>query len=337
MAAEKPTYDELEAKLAEVEKMINTVRNDQTNAVLTKKIIYLMRLKKMKEVFRKSKDELKIQVADRTAELKKSNEELRREIEKRKKFEADLRTQGEKILAAYRQRNYLSQRLVELLERERREIGRTLHDQIGQIFSGIFLQLETLKDIRTEDGSVLADRVEPIQDILKEGITQTRHISHFLRSDVLERYGLVTSLKSLAEEVQKQSDLKIYLFTKNIPQTLKEGGKDLTIYRVLQESLTNIVKHAGAQEVFINLTRRDSCVFLSIEDDGKGFDHDMLVDKESFDSPLGIAIMRERVSMIGGVFRIESAPGRGTHILAEIPLGQPSVENVLANMVTSEI
>lgn len=166
-----------------------------------------------------------------------------------------MRTQGEKILAAYRQRNYLSQRLMDLLEREHCEMGRTLHDQIGQILSGIFMQLEGLKEIRTEDGSLLADRVEPIQDLLKEGVTQTRHLSHHLRSDVLERFGLVPSVKSLAEEVQKQSGLKIHLFTKNIPQTLKQGRKDLTIYRVVQESLTNVVKHAGAQEVFINLNR----------------------------------------------------------------------------------
>ncbi len=250
------------------------------------------------------------------------NENLLKEIDKRKKFETELKDKAEKVLTAYRQRDILSRNLVDLLEKERHEISNTLHDQVGQILAGIAIQLEGLKAIRTEDGSALAGRVEPIQDILRKGMTQTRNLSYSLRSDVLERFGLIASIRNLIEEVQKLSGLKIHLFTKNICQEFKDMRKSLTIYRVIQESLTNAVKYAKAKEVFISLNQRNKFVSLTIEDDGKGFNCDNIAYTESFNSPLGITIMRERVSMAGGDFRIESKSGKGTHIHAQIPLDQ---------------
>jgi len=90
--------------------------------------------------------------------------------------------------------------------------------------------------------------------------------------------------------------------------------------RVVQEALNNIVKHADTEKVFINLSQRDTYISLTIEDEGEGFEYDTLLDQHSFHSPLGITIMRERVSMIGREFHIESTPGKGTHIHVEIPL-----------------
>jgi PAS domain S-box-containing protein len=285
--------------------------------------------KMAEEALREAHDKLEERVWERTAELEAKKEELEtlnielhEEIEKRKKFEADLKVQGEKILAAYRQRDYLSRRLVDLLERERSEIGSALHDEVGQILAGASMQLEALKEMRTEDESSLADRVKAVQELLREGMRHVRGLSHNLRSDVLDRFGLIPSVRNLVDELQKQVPVKIHFFSKNVPEDLKEGTKDLTIYRLVQESLTNVFKHAEAKEVFINLNGRDGKVLLSIEDDGKGFDYHGLAKKRGlFERSLGIAIMRERTSMVGGQFRIESKPGKGTFVMAEIPVG----------------
>ena len=284
--------------------------------------------KEIERLFERSHEDLGRRVHERTAELNRKkqeledvNQDLLEEIKKRKNFETELKEKGEKILAAYRQRDFLSKKLVDLLEKERHDIGNSLHDHIGQILTGVKLELEGLKKALTANGSELSDRVEKAQRLLREAIIQARNISHNLRSDVLERFGLIASLKDLVDEVRKQSGLRIHLFTKNVPQNLKEDGIDLALYRLTQETLTNITKHAGAKEVFINLTRKDQYISLTIEDDGSGFDYDTLLNqRKSSKFPLGITIMKERVSMLGGEFRIESSSGRGTHIHVQIPL-----------------
>jgi signal transduction histidine kinase len=261
------------------------------------------------------------QLARQSIELERLNRDLVCEIEKRKKFEADLKAQGEKILSAYQQRDYLSRRLVDLLERERSEIGSALHDDVGQSLAGASMQLEGLKEDLLGERPGLAHRVDSVLRHLREAMVHTRGISHDLRSEVLERFGLIPSIRNLVDEVQKQSQFKIRFYTKDVPEDLREGGKDLTIYRLVQEGLTNVVKHAEAKEVFINLNGRGGKILISIEDDGKGFDYGAFsTTGKSFDEFLGITIMRERTSMVGGQFRIESKPGKGTCVMAEIPI-----------------
>ncbi|HSQ86318.1 MAG TPA: PAS domain-containing protein, partial [Desulfobacterales bacterium] len=290
--------------------------------------IDLSERKEVEKLLEKSHKDLESRVRKRTAELiikkrelEDMNRDLLEEIDKRKKFETELRDQGEKILAAYRQRDILSKKLVDLLEKERHDIGNSLHDHIGQVLTGVKLELEGLKKALMVDESDLSDKVDDVQSLLKDAIIQARKISHNLRSDVLERFGLIPSIQELVEEMQKHTDLKIHLFIKNIPDDLKKDGIDLALYRLVQEALTNISKHAGAKDVFINLTRNDQYINLTVEDDGSGFEYDSIFNhKDSSKFSLGITIMRERVSMLGGEFRIDSSPGKGTHIQVQIPL-----------------
>jgi len=278
-------------------------------------------LEKSHETLEKHVKKRTAELNDKKQELEDANQDLLKEIDKRKKFETELREQGEKILTAYRQRDFLSKKLVDLLEKERHNIGNSLHDQIGQVLTGVKLELEGFKKDLTAGQSKLSDRVDYVQAILRNAIIQARNISRNLRSDVLERFGLIASIQELIDDVQKHADFKVHLFTKNIPDDLRTDGIDLAIYRIIQEALTNINKHAAAKEVFINLIRKDQFLRLTIEDDGSGFNYEKIIDQGNpRDFSLGIIIMRERVSMLNGGFRIESQPGKGTHIHAQIPL-----------------
>lgn len=261
----------------------------------------------------------------KTEESETLNQQLVQEINRRKKLETELNAFGEKLTKAYQQRDYLSRRLVDLLERERRNMGNVLHDQIGQILTGISIQLEELKGVQTRDGAMLKDRIDPIQDRVKETIRQTRGLSHHLRIEILERFGLINAIRNLTDEVKRQSRIQVQLSTKGIPEDrIKEGGIDVTLYRVVQEGLNNVLKHAGAETAFIHLAERDGKIALTLEDDGVGFDYDAVIaNKDPLHGPLGLTIMKERVALVGGEFQIESAPGKGTCMLAEIPLTPP--------------
>lgn len=254
-------------------------------------------------------------------ELRKAKEMLEQRVEERT---AELR-------ATVQQREYLSRRLVDLLERERTEIGYALHDEIGQIMAGVSLQLEEWKKFRSADGAPMADRVERIQEHLREAVKQARGLSSNLRSETLQRFGLLSSIRELIDETQKNNDIKVRLFAEHIPEDLEES-KSLTIFRLVQEALTNILKHADAKDVFVNLNVRDGKISLTIEDEGVGFDYGTVEERKRHSRQhLGITIMRERTAMVGGTFEIDSTPGKGTHILAEVPIQTSETHDVKSN------
>ncbi|MFP3912813.1 MAG: ATP-binding protein [Desulfobacteraceae bacterium] len=298
---------------------------DLVNEVEVHQVELDLQNKELRRAYDALEEKMRARTAElqgKTEELETLNQQLLQEVHKRKKFEAQLNEFGEKLTKAYEQRDYLSRRLVDLLERERREMGDALHDQIGQILTGVSIQLDNLKNLRTEDGAPLKDRIEPIRDRVNETIGQTREISHFLRTEILEKFGLIDALKSLVSRMERESGMHIRLSTKGIPEDrLREKGIDFTLYRSAQEGLTNVAKHAEAEEVFVHLAHRDGKISLTIEDDGKGFDPEALfTGKDPYQGPLGLTIMKERVSLVGGDLDIDSAPGRGTCIVAEIPV-----------------
>lgn len=152
---------------------------------------------------------------------------------------------------------------------------------------------------------------------MRESRYQVRYISQGLRTDILEKYGLCQALENLADSVRDQSRVQVRLTTKNVSEDFGDSGIDVALYRLVQEALTNVLKHADATVVFIHLAERNGKIFLTLEDDGKGFDPDAVL---KTGKTLGLTIMKERVSLLDGDFEIDSAPGRGTVITVEIPL-----------------
>jgi PAS domain S-box-containing protein len=251
---------------------------------------------------RKTQEELERKVSERTDELVALTESLRNSRDEAQKES--------------RQRRYLSGKLVETLEKDRREIAMALHDDVGQILTTLKMDLESIRTRSKQMPQAAVQKLKKTEEKIIEAIRGIKDISRELRPSVLDRLGLIPSIRTLLDRVKDSSGLEVLLYSGDFPNRL-HPEVELALFRIAQEALMNIVKHARAGKVFLNLTKKDNSVLLSIEDDGVGFDYDETMDGRG---PLGILIMRERAATLGGEVRVESQPGKGTHVMAEIPV-----------------
>jgi PAS domain S-box-containing protein len=215
---------------------------------------------------------------------------------------------NERKAAEARQRE-LSQRLLNVQEDERRSLARELHDEIGQSLTAVKVGLQTAQRLET---------LEPIANamsITDQLLSQVRELSLNLHPGLLEDLGLVAAVRWYTLQQAERSGLTID-FTLCLEEAHISPELKITIYRIVQEGLTNIIRHSQARQVCISLTELHNEVCLSIKDDGVGFD----VTRQSKAS-LGLLGMKERVSLQGGHFQLESAPETGTAIYATFPLG----------------
>ncbi len=152
-----------------------------------------------------------------------------------------------------------------------------------------------------------------------QAIKEIKNISHGLMPGILNSLGLEPSLRELFNEVRENANIKINFFVRNVPKRFDQA-KELAIYRIVQEALTNIVKHAKAKNVFVNLLKKGNAISLSVEDDGIGFDQEKAMKISKGKGPLGLVIMRERAIQLDGELTIESQMGKGTHLLMDMPI-----------------
>ena len=250
-------------------------------------------------------------------ELKEANETLRAEVEKRERFEEALRRSTGKILMESDRRRFLSRKLVEILERDRRDMAMYLHDEVGQLLATLKMDLEITGQ---SGGGMPNERDREAVDKIGKIMNQLKEVSRKLRPDILDTLGLVPALRSLIEGIRDQHGLRVHFYCKEPLQQI-DPDKTLTLYRITQEALNNVVKHAQAAEVFVNLIMKKNSFQLSVEDDGIGFDYQEMMKNTTREGPLGLMIMRERAYLVGGEINIESNTGKGTQVVAEIPIG----------------
>jgi PAS domain S-box-containing protein len=211
----------------------------------------------------------------------------------------------------------LSQRLLTVQEEERRHLARELHDEIGQMLTGLQLQLAAA----ASSASGLTEAKRIVQDLT----TRVRELSMDLRPATLDTLGLVPALLTNVVRYRARTGLHIDLRHEGVDRRFSPEV-EIAAYRVVQEALTNIARHSGATSVTVQLLADDEVLTLAIRDDGQGF--------EPGGSPStgGLSGMRERVELLGGTMAVEAAPGAGTSVTAEIPLGEgtpTAVENPL--------
>jgi two-component system, NarL family, sensor histidine kinase DevS len=204
-------------------------------------------------------------------------------------------------------------RVVQAQELERQRLARELHDETGQALTSILLGLKPLEEALADHPAraALADLRQQVVSALQD----VRRLAVELRPAVLDDFGLVPALERLTHAFAEQSDIRVD-FHSAIGDRRLPSEVETTLYRVVQESLTNIVKHAHARNVSVSVARRETTVAAVIEDDGAGFDH-----RAVREEGVGLLGMRERLSFIDGRLEIESRPGAGTTIVAEVPLG----------------
>jgi len=203
-------------------------------------------------------------------------------------------------------------RVVEAQELERRRLARELHDETGQALTSILLGLKPLEEALA-DHPAHADVAE-LREHVVNALQDVRRLAVELRPAVLDDFGLEPALERLTDAFAEQTGLRVD-FHSALGETRLPGEVETTLYRVVQESLTNIVKHANADSVSVSLSRREAGVAAVIEDDGAGFDQ-----RSVREDGVGLLGMRERLALLDGRLEIESRPGAGTTIVAEVPV-----------------
>jgi PAS domain S-box-containing protein len=208
---------------------------------------------------------------------------------------------------------YLSGRLIETLEDERKRISRELHDEVGQCLSAINLYLNMIKNkINRNDLNGYFDKIINIVD---ETLEISRKISSDLRPNLLDKLGLVPTIKWYIEEFVKRYGLNVKMNVEDIDEKI-DKKIEINIYRIVQEAINNIIKHSKASKVYIKLSKKNGQIFLKVKDNGKGF----IMNSKYNRNGLGLIGMTERVDLLGGEILIDSAPKKGTKIEVKIPL-----------------
>lgn len=241
------------------------------------------------------------------------------DLTSQKQAERRLTAVNERLQREEAQRRRLSQRLMEMSENDRRNVAMELHDHFGQMISTQKMDLEIVAShLSDADPSILA-RVHDAIGRATQTINDLKGFAAGLMPSMIENLGLVPSLQALVDDVRGRTGMDIQFFS-NLHSERLQPEKELALYRIVQEGLNNVVKHAGARRVFVNLIRQEDALSVSIEDNGVGFAYSEGDYRLWSGGPIGLHIMRERVVQFGGELTIDSRPGEGTHILAEIPL-----------------
>jgi len=267
----------------------------------------------------------------RSVDLIASNRQLQREILQRKSVEESLRKSEQhysKLLEQSRhmqeQLRRLSRQLLTAQEEERRMISRELHDQIAQTLTGINIRLASLKTESTLNNKGLQKKITSTQRLVEKSVDIVHQFARDLRPTVLDDLGLIPALhsfmKSFAARTGVRAHLKAFAAVEKI-----DTAKRTVLFRVAQEALNNVARHAHACRVEVSIQKLPGCIGLRIKDDGKSFNVERTLHANG-GKRLGLLGMRERLEMVGGKFTVESSPGKGTTIFAQIPSGNVRAE-----------
>jgi len=201
-------------------------------------------------------------------------------------------------------------KVVQAQELERTRLARELHDETGQALTSILLGLKPLEGVADADARAA---VAAVRELVVSTLQDVRRLAVELRPSALDDLGLVPAVDRLAKTVAETGmrvDVEAHIGDERLPESV-----ETTLYRIVQEAVTNVARHSGAERLSITLTRKNGAVVAIVEDDGKGFDP-----TRTGSDGLGLVGMRERLALVGGTLRIEAAAGAGTTIAAEVPL-----------------
>ncbi len=261
--------------------------------------------KRAEEALQQANIELEARVSRRTAELAAANRVLQAEIVMRQMAEES--------------RVQLLHRLVGAQEEERGRLARELHDKMGQYLTGLIWGLHSLTGIcqpHPPSHTTLLRLLQGTDELMRE----VHHLAWELRPALLDELGLNAALGNYLTQWSERTGIALDFHNCNLDKQMLSPDIETTVYRIVQETLTNILKHAQAKHVSIVVECQQNNLQVMVEDDGNGFDTECLSNKATTEGRLGVVGMQERAAMVGGTLNIESTPGGGTAVFVRIPL-----------------
>ncbi len=291
-----------------------------TNASLGLVVVWisavLLRQRHHAEIrLRQAKDELEARVAARTRELADVNHTLLREISEHVETEESLRASEHDLATSRQELRDLAARLLTAQEEERRRISRDLHDDINQRLAMLVVQAESLESNLPPSASDCSKELRSIQDRLTELSDDVRHLAYQFHPSILDDLGLTVALQRLIDECAARANLQGSFVASPAPQHLPQAVATC-LYRIAQESLANVMKHAQAKKVTVSLSSTPDMITLTVQDDGVGFDTQQLTDSHR---GLGLVSMTERLRLVRGTVTIDSSPHQGTRLSIKVP------------------
>ena len=269
-------------------------------------------------------------LSQRTVELAASNVELQEEIIQRKAVEAALKKSESHYSQLLEQSNQMQEQLRRLSrqillaqENERKEISRELHDVIAQTLTGINVRLAALKKEAALNTKGLDRNIARTQRLVEKSVDIVHQFARQLRPAVLDDLGLIPALHSFMKDFMGRTGVRAHLTAHAGVEQLDTALRTV-LFRVAQEALTNVARHAHASRVEVSIRKLPDCICMNIKDDGKSFEVERVA-RGNGSKRLGLLGMRERLEMVGGRLEVQSAPGKGTTITAQIPAG-PAAE-----------
>ena len=269
-------------------------------------------------------------LSQRTVDLAASNLALSAEITRRESVEEALKAKErgyarviKESAALHEQMRQLSRQILSAQENERKEISRELHDMVGQTLTGINIRLAALKAAATLDTKSLARNIAETQQLVEHSVDLVHRFARELRPAVLDDLGLIPALHSFMKSFTERTGVRTHL-TAFAGVELLNMPRRTALFRVAQEALTNVGRHAGASRVEVTIQKRTDGISMKIADDGKSFQvQRVLLARGS--KRLGLLGMRERLEMVGGRFGVESARGRERPSRRSFPAGKRRV------------
>ncbi len=260
------------------------------------------------ELLKDAKEKLELRVEQRTAVLVKVNLELREEIAQRERVEGVLRTSLEQLRA-------LAARLHVVREEERAHVAREMHDELGQACTAIKMDLASIGRKITKRQSQLNAKIDSAMQLVDKMIFTVRRIASELRPRTLDDLGLNAALEWQAQEFENRTGIQCHVVLPKEELGL-DSERSTAIFRIFQESLTNVARHAGATQVEARLESQGDQVIFVIRDNGKGFDPEQPNARRSF----GLVGMQERALLLDGELKIDGGLGSGATMTLRIPL-----------------
>lgn len=217
------------------------------------------------------------------------------------------------------ERSVLLNKVITAQEDERKRVARDLHDQVGQSLAFLVMQLGAAESRASSGDSNMTSTLADVRETASKTVSEVRRLISDLRPSMLDDLGLAAAVQSLVEDRVQSATVKLDVAVESIPKELPDAV-EIAVYRVVQEAITNVLKHAEAENVRIRLWSEDRKLIGEVTDDGRGFDSSRVLQNGGEGWSVGLLGMTERIALVGGSLSVESQPGEGTNVRFSVPV-----------------